>query len=147
MEYYIVEQHHGIYNFNCIEYRFSTLEPFRLWNSAPRNHQWWTTLMIWLQQCKMEMADSLLSNDLNSMWNFFIDWRLTPSLSKMVNTSFYLNNKLTNEAPKIYLNHNSLPYNSYAKYLGVTFHWALSYRIHLKNTEAKIILGTTYSRN
>lgn len=60
------------------------------------------SLYIATQDRVMENTDSILSNVLTTLGNYFGQWRLQPSLAKIEAMYSHLNNKLANKKLKIY---------------------------------------------
>ena len=90
-------------------------------------------------QCEdFETGEIILQNDLKTINDYYISWRLKLNLNKTEVSAFHLNNTLANRRPEIHLNGILLNYNPHPKYLGVTMDRSLSYKEHLKRLALKI---------
>ncbi|KAI5726259.1 hypothetical protein M8J77_025912 [Diaphorina citri] len=86
----------------------------------------------------IEETETILTEDLAILHKYYKDWRLKPNATKTEVTCFHLNNQLANRKLNINFANQTLNHNNNPKYLGVVLDRTLSYKIHLKNTAAKL---------
>ena len=82
--------------------------------------------------------ETTLSQDVNTMKNFFDKWYLQMNTTKTVSTVFHLNNREAKRTLNIQIDGNTLPTDQNPKYLGVTLDRQLNYKTHLEGIARKI---------
>lgn len=81
-----------------------------------------------------------MTEDLGSLREYFKKWRLVPNATKTEVSTFHLNNKQAAYTPTVKFDGESLKYNPFPKYLGVTLDRSLTFGPHLQKLSKK--LGT-----
>ena len=79
-----------------------------------------------------------LSEDLDTMSSYFVNWRLKLNLGKTVCSSFHLAHRLAYYQLKVKCNGNILPCESHPKYLGITLDRTITYMNHLDQLSQKV---------
>ena len=89
-----------------------------------------------------KQLEDTLSKDLQTMQQYFHNWRLKLNANKTVCTAFYLANRLAKYELKVSLNNQNIQHERFPKYLGITLDRTLMYKTHITQVAAK-----TWARN
>ena len=79
-----------------------------------------------------------LSQDMQTLTNYFQIWRLKLSTTKTMSAAFHLNNREARRRLDVTVNGESLPFHTEPKYLGVTLDRSLTFRQHLNSLRKKL---------
>lgn len=86
----------------------------------------------------MNVTETILTDDLAVMGEYFRKWRLRPNATKTEVCCFHLNNAQANKKLSVHFENRLLTHNSTPKYLGVTLDRTLSFKEHLQRTAEKL---------
>ncbi|CAM4554749.1 unnamed protein product [Lepidochelys olivacea] len=88
-----------------------------------------------VQHISLHTISCTLTQDLNTIADYFQRWKLRPNLKKKKQvTTFHLNNKMANTKLDVQFCGESISHEANPKYLGVTLDWSLTCQQNLKNT-------------
>lgn len=95
--------------------------------------------MVLAFQCKsFQEAETILQEDVETMFRYFKLWRLKPNSSKTETSVFHLNNKEADKQIRIIIDETELKFNKNPKYLGVFLDRTLNFKYHLEKLSAKL---------
>ncbi|XP_047992992.1 uncharacterized protein LOC125231576 [Leguminivora glycinivorella] len=90
------------------------------------------------QTKSFEAGEAVLTQDLNTLQQYYSKWRLYPNPSKSEVAAFHLTNCLADRQVDVTFCGQKIRHNSNPKYLGVTLDRSLTYRAHMETLSQKV---------
>lgn len=85
-----------------------------------------------------EVIENTLTQDLEILKNYFLEWRLCPNPNKTEVSCFHLNNQQKYRKLKVTFNDDVLQHNFNPKYLGIKLDSSLNFKVHLESLRLKL---------